>query len=44
MVFSLLLCVIVKLFKAKVELSSVHIWTEEEVESIVHFWLLILCV
>jgi hypothetical protein len=39
--FSLLLSVLVKVCSIKVEPASVPIWTEEELESLVTFWLVI---
>jgi hypothetical protein len=40
--FSLLLSVFVKLCNARVESSSVPLWTKEELESLVRLWLVIL--
>jgi hypothetical protein len=40
--FSLLLSVIVKVCHIKVEPTSVPLWTEEELESFVNLWLIIL--
>jgi hypothetical protein len=39
--FSLLLSVIVKVCRIKVEPTSVPLWTEEELESFVNLWLVI---
>jgi hypothetical protein len=40
--FSLLLSVLNKLCNARIESSSVPLWTEEELESFVRLWLVIL--
>jgi hypothetical protein len=40
--FSLLLSVLVKACTVNVEPASVPLWTEEELESFVPFWLVIL--
>jgi hypothetical protein len=40
--FSLLLSVVVKVYNIKVEPNSVPLWTEEELESFVRLWLVIL--
>jgi hypothetical protein len=40
--FSLLFLVVIKVFSIKFESSRVPLWIEEELESFVHFWLVIL--
>jgi hypothetical protein len=40
--FSLLLSVLVEVCSIEVELTSVPLWTEEELESFVRLWLVIL--
>jgi hypothetical protein len=39
--FSLLLSVLVKICNARIEPTSVPLWTEEELESLVTLWLVI---
>jgi hypothetical protein len=40
--FSLILSIVVKVCSMRVEQSSVPLWTEEELESFVQLWLVIL--
>jgi hypothetical protein len=41
--FSLLLSILVKVCSIKIEPTSVPLWTEEELESFIRLWLVILC-